>query len=147
MTSAFRHHTQPPARVASPLYRQLINEWVQLNQLKSSQLALRQWGRLEPALTGHHSPADLVDTIDQATSVAEDAMLVALIRLAQNGLGEIPRQSTMRLAFKGGLIDQTVIGRGGKDLGHIGQVWLAGFTRARGQFIRQRVNRDFPAPA
>jgi hypothetical protein len=71
--------------VASPLYRQLIQEWVHLNALPSSSVAAARWGRLEPALEGHARPADLVDAVDQATRGQQDAMLLALIRLTQAG--------------------------------------------------------------
>jgi DNA-directed RNA polymerase specialized sigma24 family protein len=84
-TSAFRYHDEIPPRVTSPLYRQLIREWVQLNSLTSSTAAMRRWGRLEPSLAGHRRPADLVDAIDAAPRHREDEMLLALIRLAQTG--------------------------------------------------------------
>lgn len=84
-TSAFRYHDEIPPRINSPLYRQLIREWVQLNSLTSSISAMRRWGRLEPSLAGHRRPADLVDAIDAAPRLREDEMLLALIRLAQTG--------------------------------------------------------------
>lgn len=83
--SAFRHHDRLPPRVASPLYRQLIQEWVHLNALQSSTVAAARWGRLEPVLAGHSRPADLVDGVDGATRDQQDAMLLALIRLTQAG--------------------------------------------------------------
>ena len=85
MISAFRYHDQRPPQVTSPLYLQLIDEWIGLNMLRSSQLAVRRWGRLEPALLGYTRPADVVDGIDQATSAAQDRILIALIRLTQDG--------------------------------------------------------------
>lgn len=83
--SAFRHHDRLPPRVASPLYRQLIQEWVHLNALQSSTVAAARWGRLEPVLAGHTRPADLVDAVDTATRDEQDAMLLGLIRLTQAG--------------------------------------------------------------
>lgn len=83
MTSSFRHHDARPPLVASPLYRQLIDEWIELNRLRSSQLALRRWARTEPVLAGYERPADLVDAVDAASSEEQDRHLIALIRLAQ----------------------------------------------------------------
>lgn len=85
MTSAFRHHDQRPPQINSPLYLQLIDEWIGLNRLRSSELAVRRWGQLEPALLHHIRPADVVDGIDRATGAVQDQMLLALIRLAQAG--------------------------------------------------------------
>ncbi|GAA1435918.1 hypothetical protein GCM10009616_34360 [Microlunatus lacustris] len=74
-----------PPRVASPLYRQLIQEWVHVNTLTSSTVAAARWGRLEPVLAGHARPADLVDAVDSATCEEQDSMLLALMRLTQAG--------------------------------------------------------------
>lgn len=83
--SAFRHHDHVPSRVESPLFRQLITEWVSLNTLASSSAAVHKWGRLEPALVGHHTPADVVDAVDAAAPAGKDEILGALIRLFQAG--------------------------------------------------------------
>lgn len=85
MVSSFRHHDHRPSQVSSPLYRQLIDEWIDLNQLNSSRLAVRRWGRAEPALQGYDRPADLVDAVDVADAAGQDRMLLALIRLTQTG--------------------------------------------------------------
>lgn len=84
-TQTFRQHDDPPAYVASAIYRQLLHEWVDLNALTSSTAAVRQWGRLELALAGHTRPGDIVDAIDAAGASQTDAMLLALTRLFQNG--------------------------------------------------------------
>jgi hypothetical protein len=83
--SAFRHHDHMPAGVTSPLYRQLVQEWVQLNTLTSAGVAARRWGQLEPDLAGYARPRDLVDAIDQLVPAEQDVKLLALIRLAQDG--------------------------------------------------------------
>ena len=85
MLSSFRYHDRRPLQVSSPLYRQLIDEWIDLNQLNSSRLAVRRWGRAEPALQGHGRPADLVDAVDGADAAGQDRMLLALVRLTQAG--------------------------------------------------------------
>lgn len=85
MTSAFRCHDQQPPRVTSPLFRQLINDWIHLNQLRSTQLALHRWACAEPALAGYPRPADLVDAVDHADPATQDQILAALIRLTQDG--------------------------------------------------------------
>ena len=85
MLSSFRYHDRRPPQVSSPLYRQLIDEWIDLNQLNSSRLAVRRWGQAEPALQGHGRPADLVDAVDGADAAGQDRMLLALVRLTQAG--------------------------------------------------------------
>lgn len=86
MTSAFRHHDTRPANVTSALFAQLIADWIHLNQLATSTIALRRWARAEPVLTGCRRPADVVDAVDQSPSPAEqDMILAALIRLSQSG--------------------------------------------------------------
>lgn len=85
MPSTFRYHDQRPPQVTSPLYSRLIDEWIGLNQLRSSQLAVRRWGRVEPALFGYARPADVVDAIDAAATSGQDRTLLALIRLTQAG--------------------------------------------------------------
>ncbi len=84
-TRTFRQHDQKPGWVASAIYRQLLQEWVDLNALTSSATTVRRWGRLETALAGHARPGDLVDAIDAAAAAQTDAMLLALIRLFQAG--------------------------------------------------------------
>lgn len=84
-SSAFRQHDQIPARIESGLFRQLIAEWVRLNALASSAVAVLKWGRLEPVLAGYRSPADLVDAVDDASPAGKDEILGALIGLFQAG--------------------------------------------------------------
>ncbi len=85
MTSAFRYHDHYPPRVTSPLYRSLIQEWIQLNAVRSTQTTIRMWAPREPALAGYDRPGDLVDAVDDADDDGADLMLLALIRLAQDG--------------------------------------------------------------
>lgn len=84
-SSAFRQHDVVPARIESPLFRQLITEWVALNALPSSAAAVHKWGRLEPVLADHRVPGDLVDAVDDASPTGKDEILGALIRLFQAG--------------------------------------------------------------
>lgn len=81
----FRAHETMPAGIDSALFRGLIGEWVSLHQLPSTATTLRGWGRLEPVLAGHERPGGLVDAIDAAPPAQEDALLLALLRLTQDG--------------------------------------------------------------
>lgn len=81
--SAFRAHHARPDQVASPLFSQLIDEWISLNQSRSTVGELERWARVEPVLAGYTWPADIVDAIDAAETTVKDAMLLALLRLAQ----------------------------------------------------------------
>ena len=83
--SAFRAHHARPAQVASPLFSQLIDEWIGLNQTRSTISELDRWAVLEPVLAGYSWPADIVDAIDAAENTVKDTMLLALLRLAQTG--------------------------------------------------------------
>lgn len=85
MSSAFRYHDTRPAQVSSPLFAQLIDDWIHLNQLTTSTIAVRRWSHTEPALAGYQRPADVVDAVDQASSGKQDTILAALIRLTQAG--------------------------------------------------------------
>ena len=83
--SAFRAHHARPAQVASPLFSQLIDEWIGLNQTRSTIAELDRWAHLEPVLAGYTWPADIVDAIDAADNTTKDTMLLALLRLALTG--------------------------------------------------------------
>lgn len=83
--SAFRHHDHVPPGITSPLYRRLITEWVALNQAPASVTTLAAWARTEPVLTGYTRPGDVIDAIDTAPPPGQDALLLALVRLAQAG--------------------------------------------------------------
>lgn len=83
--SAFRAHHARPAQVTSPLFSQLIDEWISLNQSRHAAGELERWARIEPVLAGYTWPADIVDAIDAAETTVKDVMLVALLRLAQSG--------------------------------------------------------------
>jgi len=84
-THPFRQHDAVPPHITSPLYRQLLTEWVALNETSSNRAAVRRWGRLEPVLAGHTRSGDIVDAIDAATPDRKDELLLALIRLFHNG--------------------------------------------------------------
>lgn len=84
-TLPFRQHDQVPTNVGSAIYRQLLQEWVDLNALTSSKTTVGRWARLEPALAGHLRPGDLVDAIDEASAASKDELLLALLRLFQCG--------------------------------------------------------------
>lgn len=81
----FRSHTSVPEGLASSLYRQLIQEWVDLHQSPSTAVAVRRWVRLEPTLKGCATPGEIVDRIDRAPHAEKDELLLSLIRLAQDG--------------------------------------------------------------
>lgn len=81
----FRAHETIPTGIDSALFRRLIGEWVTLHELPSTATTLRGWGRLEPVLAGHERPGGLVDAIDAAPPAHEDALLLALLRLTQDG--------------------------------------------------------------
>lgn len=83
-SNAFRCHHQVPADVTSPVLRALSTEWVALNGDAAAHAALRRWARTEPALAGLASPAAIVDAIDAADYETADALLLALVRLAQS---------------------------------------------------------------
>lgn len=86
MKSAFRHHDQLPTRpFTSPLFRQLVTEWIRLNADPTPAATMQRWGRTEALLAGYRRPADIVDAIDQATPADQDALMLALIRLTQAG--------------------------------------------------------------
>lgn len=84
-TATFRHHHDAPAYVSSPLYRQLLQEWVDLNSQPTVPTTLRRWARTEPVLGGFTTLGDLVDAIDAAGHERTDALLLALVRLAHGG--------------------------------------------------------------
>lgn len=81
----FRQHDQVLVHVPSPIYRQLVREWVALNAHTSCATTVRRWGRLEPALAGHSRPCDIVDAIDHAAFTQKDQLLAALTRLFHDG--------------------------------------------------------------
>lgn len=81
----FRQHDVAPAGVVSPLYRRLTQEWADLHSMPSTRNTVCRWGRREPALTGFTRPGDIVDAIDVGSNELKNAMLLALIRLFQDG--------------------------------------------------------------
>jgi len=84
-THPFRAHEDIPSGVASPLFRRLIAEWVDLNALPSTATTLRSLSEAEPVLAGCEHPADVLAAIDAADPAHADALLLALVRLAQDG--------------------------------------------------------------
>ncbi|MGF0118765.1 hypothetical protein ACQFYA_20930 [Promicromonospora sp. Marseille-Q5078] len=81
----FRQHDVAPTGFASPLYRHLAQEWVQLQTSASTRSTLRRWARTEPALAGFARPGDIVDAIDSAPNARKNEILLALIRQFQGG--------------------------------------------------------------
>lgn len=83
--SAFRaHHARPPL-VTSTVFSNLIDEWITLNSETQTQTTIARWAASEPALAGLARPCDIVDAIDQANPAGKDPLLLALIRLTQDG--------------------------------------------------------------
>lgn len=112
ITSTFRHHDQMPPRIESPLFRQLIREWIALNALASSTATVQRWGRLEPVLKGHRRPGDLVDAVDAADPELKDEILGALIRLFQDGHQLAGRVVLQSMLIKLGRITNRTSGSG-----------------------------------
>lgn len=83
--SAFRAHYERPPVITSPLFGQLIDEWIVLNDEPSTATTIHRWARLEPALAGHTWPRDIVDTVDAAELDGKNAVMLALLRLVQAG--------------------------------------------------------------
>lgn len=85
MHRMFRQHDTAPTGVESPLYRQLTQEWADLNSTTSVQRQIRRWSRTETVLAPFTRPGEIVDAIDEAPYAEKDALLLALIRLFQKG--------------------------------------------------------------
>ncbi len=85
MQSAFRYHHQMPGKVSSPLFHQLISEWITLNSTTSASNTVTRWATSEPLLEGFHHPHEIVDAIDSAQADQKDAYFLALLRLTQQG--------------------------------------------------------------
>ena len=81
----FRQHHRAPEGVRSPVYRQMTTEWADLHQLAATLTIVRRWGRVEPALAEFASPGEIVDAIDTGDPETKDELLIALVRLFQNG--------------------------------------------------------------
>ena len=73
------------AALSAGIFGQLIDEWARLCQLPSTARQLDRWGTTETALAGFTSLQELVTGIDEGTREEDDALLGALIRLAQSG--------------------------------------------------------------
>lgn len=85
MKSAFRYHQQMPGKVTSPLFRQLISEWITLNSTTSASNTVTRWATSEPLLEGFQHPHEIVDAIDSAQPEQQDAYFLSLLRLTQQG--------------------------------------------------------------
>lgn len=85
MKSAFRYHQQMPGKVTSPLFRQLISEWITLNSTTSASSTVARWSKSEPLLEGFQHPHEIVDAIDSAQPEQQDAYFLSLLRLTQQG--------------------------------------------------------------
>ncbi len=81
----FRQHDAAPQGVASPLYRQLTQEWADLHAMPSTRNTVRRWSRQETALAGFTRPGDIVDAIDAGGHERKNEILIALLRLFQDG--------------------------------------------------------------
>lgn len=83
----FRPHQigQGAAECMRGIYAELVRDWVRLAQLPDSSHQLRKWAKTEPALRGIGSLEELLDRIDAGNAEQTDALLLALIRLAQAG--------------------------------------------------------------
>ena len=67
------------------IFGQLVDEWSRLCRLPSLGRQLRRWSTSEPVLAGLVSLQQLITRIDEGTRDEDDALLAALIRLAQAG--------------------------------------------------------------
>ena len=85
MQSAFRYHHQMPGKVSSPLFHQLISEWITLNSTTSASNTVTRWATSEPLLEGFQHPHEIVDAIDSAQPEQQDAYFLSLLRLTQQG--------------------------------------------------------------
>lgn len=83
--SVFRYHHTTPGRITSPLFRQLIAEWIELNNSDAARSTLARWGTQEPLLAGFSHPHEIVDAIDASNPGDQDALFLALLRLTQAG--------------------------------------------------------------
>jgi len=81
----FRQHDAAPQGVASPLYRQLTQEWADLHAMPSTRNTVCRWSRQETALAGFTRPGDIVDAIDAGGHERKNEILIALLRLFQDG--------------------------------------------------------------
>lgn len=83
--SVFRYHHTTPGRITSPLFRQLITEWIELNSSDAARSTLARWGTDKPLLAGFAHPHEIVDAIDASNPGDQDALFLALLRLTQAG--------------------------------------------------------------
>lgn len=83
-TRLFRQHDAAPANVTSTIYRQLTQDWAYLHHLASTTVAVRRWGRTEPALADFELPGHIVDAIDSSDNERKNEILLALLRLFQD---------------------------------------------------------------
>lgn len=80
------HHVEEQAAERMRgIYAELVRDWVRLAALPDSAHQLRKWGRTESALRGIASLEELLDRIDAGDAEQTDALLLALVRLAQAG--------------------------------------------------------------
>ena len=73
------------AALSGGIFGQLIDEWARLCQLPCTSRQLLRWSTTEAALAGITSLQQLVTRIDEGSREEDDALLGALIRLAQSG--------------------------------------------------------------
>lgn len=98
-TPVFRHHHQMPAPAPSvATWRQLCQDWVNLNGDPHSIATLQEWAHREPLLAGFEDLGEIVDRIDRSDAAGKDALLGALVELAYEGdtlAGRVALQAMM----------------------------------------------------
>lgn len=112
----FRQHDTAPADIVSPLYRQLTQEWAGLHMTPSTMTTVRRWARRETALADFSRLGEIVDAIDAGSYARTNEILLALIRLFQNGhqlAGRVVLQAllpklTKTAAYAGGMCTSSV---------------------------------------
>lgn len=79
------HYALPTTPPRSPLWRQLIAEWVQMHAVPSTAHTLHRWSVHHPVLARFSDPGALVDHVGATTDDDRDQLLCALVVLAQAG--------------------------------------------------------------
>lgn len=80
----FMQHEVAPA-LASPLLRQLCEDWASLNASPDALATIRRWAKSSAVLTGLTTPGSIYDAIDAAPKPAKDELLRELLRLFHDG--------------------------------------------------------------
>lgn len=80
----FRSHDAIPAHRGS-VFGALTTEWVDINSSRSPALTVQRWATNHPVLAGCTRPADIVDAVEAAAADRQDALLLTLLQLTQDG--------------------------------------------------------------